>query len=104
GLGEKDPMKRIGIKTKAAAHQNYNEREILAETMDHLILGMDIFGRDAHFERVEIDDTYPEYLRSHLSEYQHFVLQKITPFMRLVHKMDMTAGRFCRKAFHKVFG
>ncbi len=104
GLGEKDPMKRIGIKTKAAAHQNYNEREILAETMDHLILGMDIFGRDAHFERVEIDDTYPEYLRSHLSEYQHFVLQKITPFMRFVHKMDMTAGRFCRKAFHKVFG
>ncbi len=104
GLGEKNPMKRIGIKTKAAAHQNYNEREILAETMDHLVLGMDIFGRDARFERVEIDDTYPEYLRKHIDEYQHFVLQKITPAMRFVHKMDMTLGRFCRKAFHKVFG
>lgn len=104
GLGEKNPMKRIGIKTKAAAHQNYNEKEILAETMDHLILGRDIFGRDARFERVEIDDTYPEYLRDHLDEYQHFVLQKITPFMRFTHKMDMTAGRFCRKAFHKIFG
>jgi beta-1,4-mannosyl-glycoprotein beta-1,4-N-acetylglucosaminyltransferase len=104
GLGEKDPMKRIGIKTKAAAHQNFNEREVLAETMDHLILGMDIFGRDAHFERVEIDDTYPEYLREHLDEYQHFVLKKITPAMKFVHRMDMTVGRFFRKAIHKVFG
>ena len=104
GYGEKNPMKRIGVKTKAAAHQNYNEREILAETMDHLILGRDIFGRDAHFERVEVDDSYPQYLRDHLDEYQHFVLGKITPFMKFTHKMDMTVGRFFRKAFHKVFG
>ena len=104
GYRETDPMKRIGVKTKAAAHQNYNEREILAETMDHLILGMDIFGRDAHFERVEVDDSYPQYLRDHLDEYRHFVLGKITPFMKLTHKMDMTVGRFFRKAYHKVFG
>lgn len=104
GYRETDPMKRIGVKTKAAAHQNYNEREILAETMDHLILGMDIFGRDAHFERVEVDDSYPQYLRDHLDEYRHFVLGKITPFMKFTHKMDMTVGRFFRKAYHKVFG
>ena len=104
GYRETDPMKRIGVKTKAAAHQNYNEREILAETMDHLILGMDIFGRDAHFERVEVDDSYPQYLRDHLDEYGHFVLGEITPFMKFTHKMDMTVGRFFRKAYHKVFG
>jgi beta-1,4-mannosyl-glycoprotein beta-1,4-N-acetylglucosaminyltransferase len=104
GFGEKDPMKRIGIKTKAAAHQNYNEREILAETMDHLILGMDIFGRDARFERVEIDDSYPEYLRKHIEDYRHFVLGEITPGMKIVHRLDMTVGRFFRKAIHKVFG
>jgi beta-1,4-mannosyl-glycoprotein beta-1,4-N-acetylglucosaminyltransferase len=102
GYQEKDPMKRIGIKTKAAAHQNFNEREVLAETMDHLILGMDIFGRDAHFERVEVDETYPVYLREHLDEYQHFVLGKITFGMKLYHKLDMTVGRFFRKAVHKL--
>ena len=102
GFGEKDPMKRIGIKTKAAAHQNFNEREVLAETMDHLILGMDIFGRDAHFERVEVDNTYPVYLREHIDEYQHFVLGKITFGMKLYHRLDMTVGRFFRKAVHKI--
>jgi hypothetical protein len=71
---------------------------------DHLILGKDIFGRDANFERVEIDDSYPQYLRDHLDEYSHFVLGKITPFMKFTHKMDMTVGRFFRKAYHKVFG
>lgn len=102
GYKEQNPMKRIGIKTKAAAHQNYNEREVLAETMDHLILGMDIFGRDARFERVEVDDTYPVYLREHLDEYSHFVLGRITGLMKLTHKLDMTVGRFFRKAFHKI--
>ncbi len=102
GYREKDPMKRIGIKTKAAAHQDYNDREILAETMDHLILGMDIFGRDARFERVEVDDSYPQYLREHLDEYDHFVLGRITPMMKLYHKLDMTVGWFCRKAYHKI--
>lgn len=104
GYKETDPMKRIGVKTKAAAHQNYNEREILAETMDHLILGMDIFGRNARFERVEVDDTYPGYLIDHIDEYRHFVLGEITPFMKFTHKLDMTVGRFFRKAYHKVFG
>ena len=95
-------MDRIGIKTKAAAHQDYNEKEVLAETMDHLILGMDIFGRDAHFERVEIDDSYPQYLREHLNEYDHFVLGKITTGMKVYHKLDMTVGRFFRKAIGKI--
>ncbi len=102
GYRQKDPMERIGIKTKAAAHQDYNEKEVLAETMDHLVLGMDIFGRDAHFERVEIDDSYPEYLRNHISDYQHFVLGKVTPVMKLYHRLDMTVGRFFRKAVRKL--
>ena len=102
GHGEKNPMKRIGIKTKAAAHQDYNEKEILAETMDHLILGRDIFGRDARFERVEIDDTYPKYLLEHLGEYDHLVLGKITGFMKCTHYLDMTVGKFFRKAVNKI--
>ena len=102
GYHETNAAKRIGVKVKAAAHQEYNDREILAETMDRLILGQDIFGRNAQFRRVEIDDTYPEYLREHLQEYAHLVMPGITPFMTLTHKLDITAGRFCRKAWHHV--
>ena len=102
GHGEKDPTKRIGVKVKAAAHQEYNDREVLKETMDHLILGHDIFGRNAHFERCEIDDTYPQYLRDHIAEYSHLVMPKVTALSRCYHYVDITAGRFCRKAYYKV--
>ncbi len=102
GYREKNPVERIGVKVKAAAHQEYNDREVLSETMDHLILGRDIFGRDARFERVEVDSTYPDYLREHIGEYDHLYMPKITPVMKLTHKIDITAGRFCRKAFYKI--
>lgn len=102
GHGERNAAKRIGVKVKAAAHQEYNDREILAETMDRLVLGQDIFGRDARFERVEIDDTYPGYLREHLSEYDFLVMPRITLVSKFYHKLDITVGRFCRKAYHKI--
>lgn len=102
GHNETNPAKRIGVKVKAAAHQEYNDREILAETMDRLVLGQDIFGRDARFERVPIDDSYPAYLREHIGEYDFLVMPKITPAKRLYHKFDITVGRFCRKAYHKL--
>ena len=70
--------------------------------MDRLILGQDIFGRDARFERVEVDDSFPEYLRLHLDEYDYLVMPRITALSRLYHKIDITAGRFCRKAYHKI--
>ena len=102
GFREKDPTKRIGVKVKAAAHQEYNDREVLRETMDHLVLGHDIFGRNAHFERCEIDDTYPLYLRQHISDYGHLIMPKVTAISKCYHYVDITAGRFCRKAYHKI--
>ena len=102
GDHETNPVKRIGVKVEAAAHQEYNEREIILETMDRLVLGQDIFGRDARFERVEIDDSYPKYLRDHLSEYEHLVMPRITVFSKCYHKFDITVGRFFRKAIRKV--
>lgn len=102
GDHETNPVKRIGVKVEAAAHQEYNEREIILETMDRLVLGQDIFGRDAKFERVEIDDTYPVYLRQHISEYEHLVMPRITAFSKCYHKFDITVGRFFRKALRKI--
>ncbi len=97
-----NPVERIGVKVKAAAHQEYNDREILAETMDNLVLGRDIFGRDARFERTEVDETYPQYLLDHIGEYDYLVMPPITAASRLYHKIDITAGRFMRKAYHKI--
>ena len=102
GEHETNPAKRIGVKVQAAAHQEYNDREIIAETMDRLVLGQDIFGRDARFERVEIDDSYPEYIRNNIAEYDYLVMPKITAASKLYHKLDITVGRFCRKAWRKV--
>ncbi|MCR5672065.1 MAG: glycosyl transferase GT17 family protein [Butyrivibrio sp.] len=99
---EDNPVKRIGDKVKAAAHQEYNDREVLAETMDRLVLGQDIFGRKAGFVRVPIDYTYPEYLLAHLDEYKHLIMPPITPWTKLTHKFDITVGRFCRKAYYKI--
>jgi beta-1,4-mannosyl-glycoprotein beta-1,4-N-acetylglucosaminyltransferase len=102
GYHETNPIKRIGDKIKAAAHQEYNDREILAETMDRLILGQDIFGRNGRFERVDIDDSYPDYIRDHLKEYDYLVMPPITAFSRFTHSFDITVGRFCRKAYHRI--
>lgn len=102
GHNEYNAAKRIGVKVQAAAHQEYNEKEILKETMDRLKLGQDIFGRDARFERVEVDDSYPDYLLEHKAEYQYLIMPEITSFDRFMAKMDMTVGRFCRKGFRHV--
>lgn len=102
GEHETDPIKRIGVKVQAAAHQEYSEKEVILETVDRLVLGQDIFGRDATFKRVEVDDSYPAYLLEHLSEYEHLVMPVISPSSRLYHKLDLTVGRFFRKACRKV--
>nr|WP_026504970.1 glycosyltransferase [Butyrivibrio sp. NC3005] len=102
GYKETNALKRIGKKVMAAAHQEYNEREILAETMDHLMLGEDIFGRPAKFKRIEVDNRYPKYLLEHIDEYEHLIMPRITKVMRLRCKLDLTVGRFCRKAYHHV--
>ncbi|MCR4636553.1 MAG: glycosyl transferase GT17 family protein [Butyrivibrio sp.] len=102
GHYETNAAKRIGVKVKAAAHQEYNDREILAETMDQLILGRDLLGRDAEFIRVEMDDRYPEYLLNHLEEYSFLVMPKITWFKKALARLDLTVGRFFRKAYHHI--
>lgn len=102
GHHETDTAKRIGVKVKAAAHQEYNDREILAETMDQLMLGRDLLGRDAEFTRVEMDDRYPRYLLEHLDEYDYLVMPPITAYKKFMAKFDLTVGRFCRKAYHRI--
>lgn len=78
GDGERDVAKRIGVKVKAAAHQEYNNARYLNEAVDRLLCGEDIFDRNAKFVRVPIDESYPQYLQEHREEYGFLIAPKIS--------------------------
>lgn len=99
---ETDVSKRIGTKVVAAAHQEYNTGDILAEARDRLILGQDMFGREARFERVEVDDSYPEYLLDHIEEYRYLIMPPISRAKRIYTGISMEIRRFFRKACRKL--
>lgn len=100
--GEKDVRNRIGTKVVAAAHQEYNNADILAEARDRLILGQDMFGRDATFQRVEVDDSYPAYLLEHIEEYQYLILPPISKTKQFVTRWTMKGKRFARKVLRRL--
>lgn len=99
---ESDVSKRVGDKVVAAAHQEYNDQDILAEAKDRLLLGQDMFGREARFERVEIDDTYPEYLLQHREEYEYLIMPPISKAEQIRTKIFMKIKRFFRKAIRRI--
>jgi len=72
---------RVAHKVKSAAHQEFNNREILDNIEKNINKQRDIFGRDAKFKRIEIDNTFPEYLLNNLSEYSHLILPKKKTFL-----------------------
>lgn len=99
---ESDVSKRIGTKVVAAAHQEYNNQDILAEARDRLILGQDMFGRQARFERVEVDESYPKYLLEHIGEYRHLIMPPVSRGRQVYTKVSMKVKRFFRKAARRI--
>ena len=99
---EKDVGRRIGTKVVAAAHQEYNDEILLAEAADRLLLGQDMFGREAEFKRVEIDDSYPRYLLDHRQEYEYLIMPPISRGKIMWTKATMKIKRFFRKAVRKL--
>lgn len=99
---EDDVAKRIGDKVVAAAHQEYNTQDILAEAKYRLMLGEDMFGRDARFARVEIDETYPEYLLQHQAEYEYLIMPPVSKAKLMWIRVSMKVKRFVRRAVRKI--
>ena len=97
GMGEKNLAKRIGEKVVAAAHQEYNEEEILAQVVDRIMTGQDIFGRDACFQCVPIDETYPQYLQEHQKEYEYLIMPHIPAQRIKLIKIKMKIKKVVRK-------
>ncbi len=99
GDGERDVAKRIGVKVKAAAHQEYNSKRYLTEAVDRLLCGEDIFDRDAKFVRVEIDESFPAYLREHRQEYDFLIAPEVSPG-GILWKRAKLAGKQCLRRAH----
>lgn len=98
GDGERDVAKRIGVKVKAAAHQEYNSKRYLNEAVDRLLCGEDIFDRDAKFVRVPIDDSFPAYLRANRAEYDFLIAPEVSPAGILWKRTKLTAKQWLRRA------
>jgi len=97
GRGEADPRKRVQQKVVSAAHQEYNKKEVLADVGDRIRDGKDIFGREAQFVMRTIDETYPEYLRTHQEEYAHLILQPEKDGDRRIRHMRRSLRRALEK-------
>lgn len=99
---ETDVSRRVGTKVVAAAHQEYNTEDVLAEVKDRLILGEDIFGRNAVFQWAVVDESYPQYLLEHKSEYDYLIMPPISRGKKAFVKIWMLIKRFCRKIRRRI--
>ena len=111
GKGESDIRKRVRDKVVSAAHQEYNSKEVLNDAADKIKDGKDIFGRDARFVLRTIDETYPEYIRTHQKELSHLIMQQETQGekvrrqrKRQLRKLGEKAVRGVKKAGRMLIG
>ena len=100
GHGEKDVKKRVAEKVRSAAHQEYNKAEVLSDVADRIKDGKDIFGRNASFVQVEIDKTFPEYLRENQEEYSFLILKEEPPVKKGLRHMLGGIRRFIFRTVH----
>ena len=102
GSGEKDLSKRVADKIIAAAHQEYNEKHTLAEIAAKTVLGKDFLGSDAKFARVPIDESFPQYLRDNLKEYENLIMPPVSKWRMGFTKISILIRRFFRKIYMRI--
>ncbi len=95
GHGQKDIRKRVQEKVISAAHQEYNSKHVLSNVTDQIKDGKDIFGREAQFVRCEIDETYPEYIRTHQKELDFLIMHEENPVRKVLRERKVAIKRAC---------
>ena len=60
-----------------------------------------MFGREAKFERVEVDESYPKYLLEHRSEYEYLIMPPVSKTRIFRIKSTMKVKRFMRRVIRK---
>lgn len=111
GHGEKDVKKRVAEKVRSAAHQEYNKAEVLSDVADRIKDGKDIFGRNASFVQVEIDETFPEYLRENQEEYSFLILKEepsvkkgLRHMLGGIRRFVFRTGHLAKRVLRKIKG
>lgn len=62
-------------KIKSFSHQEYNNDNYLPFVMKRIADGKDLFGRDSiMFQKVEVDESFPEYIQRNLDKLADFVI------------------------------
>jgi len=77
---------RVADKVRSAAHQEVNNSRVLREAVDNINDGRDMFGRDARFVRVPIDDSFPKYVRDNQDMLKHLIKAEDRFFEGLMRK------------------
>ena len=70
----KEP-KGIVKKIESFAHTEFNKQEFknLSEIKEKIEKGKDLFNRNLKYEKVELDDSFPEYLLNNKSKFINWI-------------------------------
>ena len=66
----------ISLKLKTFAHSEFAEERYssIANIESKINNKVDLFGRGHNYKRIELDNTFPEYLRKNYEKYKKFIL------------------------------
>lgn len=64
---------QIKYKLESFSHQEFNNDGIKNNIQNSLNENKDLFGRCVDHQLVQIDDTYPEYVRNNQEKYKHWI-------------------------------
>lgn len=94
GGGRGTPVEeRVRYKLKSAAHQEYATRRNLFEVGSRIRGKQDIFGRGGELKVVQIDESYPAYLREHIGEYDYLLYREPSLLQKAADKAAQLALR-----------
>jgi len=66
-------VEEITRKIKDYAHNEFNTPLILNQVQNRLLNGIDVLGRNCILETVEIDDSYPQYIKENLDKLSNLI-------------------------------
>lgn len=69
-LGGKDMVKQ---KIESFSHQEFNTESIKHKISKSIEQNIDIFGRSLKFKYVDIDETFPQYIKNNIKNYSHLI-------------------------------
>ena len=70
------PEQKIAYKIESAAHQEFNNDVIKSRIEENVKTNKDLFYRPSDFKIVEIDESFPQYIRNNLNKFEYLIKRK----------------------------